>query len=110
MRSARLQILAATVLFSTGGAAIKLCALNGWQIASGRAFITALFLALTAREARRLPDLRVLALCLAYSVMVIGFVLANKLTTATNANFLQQTAPLYVILLSPWLLQERVTR
>ncbi|KYF57580.1 hypothetical protein BE08_25295, partial [Sorangium cellulosum] len=43
------------------------------------------------------------------AVMVL-FVLATKLTTAANAIFLQSTAPVYVLLLSPWLLGERPSR
>jgi drug/metabolite transporter (DMT)-like permease len=37
-------------------------------------------------------------------------VLANKLTTAANAIFLQGAAPLFVLLLAPLLLKERVRR
>jgi drug/metabolite transporter (DMT)-like permease len=39
---------------------------------------------------------------------MLFFVVANKWTTAANAIFLQSTAPLYVLLLSPWLLGESV--
>jgi drug/metabolite transporter (DMT)-like permease len=45
---------------------------------------------------------------LAYASTLILFVLANKLTTAASAIYLQATAPLYVLLLSPWLLHERI--
>jgi drug/metabolite transporter (DMT)-like permease len=41
---------------------------------------------------------------------MISFVLANKLTTAANATFLQSTAPLYILILSPLLLGERLQR
>jgi len=41
---------------------------------------------------------------------VVLFVVATKLTTAANAIFIQDTAPLWVLLLSPWLLGERPTR
>jgi len=37
-------------------------------------------------------------------------VLANKLTTSANAIFLQSTAPLYLLILSPLLLHERIAR
>ena len=42
--ASRLQLLGSAVLFSTGGAAIKLCALTGWQVVSFRAAIAALTL------------------------------------------------------------------
>lgn len=42
----------------------------------------------------------------AYAATLILFVLANKLTTSANAIFLQSTAPLYLLLLGPWVLRE----
>jgi drug/metabolite transporter (DMT)-like permease len=41
---------------------------------------------------------------------MILFVLANKFTTSANAIFLQSTAPLYILLLAPWLLGEPARR
>ena len=41
---------------------------------------------------------------------MLGFVVATKLTTAANAIFLVYTAPLYVALLSPWVLHEPIHR
>jgi drug/metabolite transporter (DMT)-like permease len=41
---------------------------------------------------------------------MILYALANKLTTSANAIFLQSTAPLYVLVLAPWLLSERNRR
>jgi drug/metabolite transporter (DMT)-like permease len=40
----------------------------------------------------------------------VSFVVANKLTTAASAVFLQASAPLWLILLGPLLLSERVRR
>ncbi|HEX3553736.1 MAG TPA: EamA family transporter [Thermoanaerobaculia bacterium] len=106
--SARLRVLAAAALFSSGGAAIKAVHLAGWQVACFRSAIAALALFALLREVRRRPTLRVLGVGLAYSGTLILFVLANKLTTAAGAIYLQSTAPLYVLLLSPWLLKEPV--
>jgi drug/metabolite transporter (DMT)-like permease len=47
---------------------------------------------------------------LAYGATLLLFVLGNKLTTSANTIFLQSTAPLYVLLLAPWLLAEPVRR
>ncbi|MEJ2188285.1 MAG: EamA family transporter, partial [Acidobacteriota bacterium] len=47
---------------------------------------------------------------IAYAATMILYVSANKLTTAANAIFLQSTAPLYILLLGPLLLSERVER
>jgi drug/metabolite transporter (DMT)-like permease len=45
---------------------------------------------------------------MAYASTVTLFVLANKLTTSANTIFLQSTAPLYILLLGPLLLHERI--
>ncbi|HUL60581.1 MAG TPA: EamA family transporter [Anaeromyxobacteraceae bacterium] len=110
MLKSRLLLLAAAVLWSTAGAAIKLCGLSGWQIAAGRSLVAGIFLAVLVREARVLPTLRVVAVSVAYAFTVVLFVLATKLTTAANAIFIQDTAPVWVLLLSPWLLREAPTR
>src|SRR6185369_7797288 len=67
------------------------------------------FLALVP-AARKLPDRRELLVGVAYSGALVFFVAANKLTTAANAIFLQYTAPIYLLLLGPLCLRERVTR
>ena len=50
------------------------------------------------------------AVSVAYAGTVVLFALATKLTTAANAIFIQDMAPLWVLLLSPWLLRELPTR
>jgi drug/metabolite transporter (DMT)-like permease len=110
MLKSRLLILAAAFLWSTAGAAIKSVGLDAWQIAGGRSLVAGLFLLAAVREARVRPTGRVLAVAIAYAFTVVLFVLATKLTTAANAIFIQDTAPLWVLVLSPWLLGERPTR
>jgi DME family drug/metabolite transporter len=70
--------------------------------------IAALSLLVLVREVRRRPTPRVLGVGLAYAATMILFVLSTKLTTAAAAIYLQSTAPLYVLLLSPWLLKESI--
>ena len=106
--AARLEVLAAAALFSSGGAVIKAVHLAGWQVACLRSAVAAATLFVLMPEARRRPTPRVLGVGLAYASTLILFVLANKLTTAASAIYLQSTAPLYVLLLSPWLLHERI--
>lgn len=108
--AARGQLLLAALLFSTGGAAIKAVSLGGWQIASFRSGIAALTVLLLIPRARRGWNARVLGVSVAYATTLILFVLANRLTTAANTIFLQSTAPLYILLLGPWLLREPVRR
>lgn len=109
-RGARIQLLCAAALFSTGGAAIKGTALSGWQVAGFRSGVAALALWAVLPEARRRPDGRMLLLSLAHAATLIMFVTANKLTTAANAIFLQSTAPLYLLVLGPLVLHEPVRR
>jgi DME family drug/metabolite transporter len=106
----RLQMLGAAALFSTGGAAIKAVHLAGWPVAFMRSGIAAVALVLLVPEVRRRPTWRMLGVGACYACTMVLFVLANKLTTAASTIFLQATAPLFVLLLSPWLLHERSRR
>jgi drug/metabolite transporter (DMT)-like permease len=108
--TARLQLLAAAVLFSTGGAAIKAADFSAWQITCLRSGIAAVAMALVAREARRGWSGRTLVVGVAYASTLTLFVLANRLTTSANTIFLQSTAPIYLAILAPWLLHEPTRR
>ena len=106
----RLLLLAAGLLFSTGGAAIKAASLTGWQVASFRSGVAALVLLAVLPNARRQWHWPMLPVAAAYAATLVLFVLANRLTTSANAIFLQATAPLYVLLLGPFLLHEPIRR
>jgi len=107
---AYLQILCGAVLLSTGSAAIKATSLNAFELAGTRAVVIVLFMAIAVRPAWRLFDRTLLPAALAHGATTILFMLGNKLTTAATAIFLQYTAPLYLLLLGPWLLKEPVSR
>ena len=98
------------MLFSTGGAAIKMATAGVWQLAGLRAAIAGLFLVLVLPSARRLTDKRVLAVGALYAVMTVSYVAANRLTTAGNVMFLVAASPLVVLVLGWWWLGERPTR
>jgi len=102
--------LAAAVLFSTGGTAIKFCAFGPWQVASLRCGFAAAALLAFAPQTRRAFSWRLAPVALAYATQSLLFATSNKLTTAADAIFLQSTSPLYVLLLSQRLLGEKVTR
>ncbi len=104
----RLQLLGAAVLFSTGGAAVKACALDGWQIACFRAGIATLAVAALVPASRRGWTPRTALVAAAYAITVILFVQANKLTTAANTIFIQAASPLFIAALGPWLIGERL--
>lgn len=113
---ARALVVAAAVLWSGGGVGVKL--LPGCEartIAGVRAVFAALVMGaalLATRGARgavaSLRRPRVWGAAVSYAVMVVCFVIAAKLTTAANAILLQYTAPIYVAMVSPALLRERV--
>lgn len=108
--SPRSKIIAAAVLFSTGGAAIKWCAFGAWQLAAFRATFAALTISVLLPEARRGWTWRTVLVGLAYAATTLLYVQANKHTTAASAIFLQSTAPLFILLLAPLLLGEHATR
>jgi drug/metabolite transporter (DMT)-like permease len=106
--AARLLLTAA--LFASGGALLKLCDFPSLQRAGLRAGIAAAMIFALLPEARRWPNARILRLWPAYFGATVLFVVANSLTTAANAIFLQSAAPLWIVLLGPWLVHERPQR
>lgn len=106
----RLLLFTAAFLFSTGGAAIKGCSLTSWQVACFRSGIAAVTLFTVLPEARRGWRWRTWLVGLTYAATLVLFVLATKLTTSANAIFLQSTAPLYLLLLGPFVLREPIRR
>ncbi|MDQ1349472.1 MAG: hypothetical protein QG573_2851, partial [Acidobacteriota bacterium] len=101
-------ILGAAALFSTGGAAIKGTALTAFQVAGFRSAVAALALALLLPAARRGFGWDLLPAAFAYAGTLVCFVLATKLTTSAAAIFLQSTAPIWILLLAPMLLGEKI--
>jgi drug/metabolite transporter (DMT)-like permease len=106
---ARLLAVAAALLFSTGGAAIKTGAFTGMQVSSIRAGIAAATLLLVVRRRMRW-SWAAWGIGAVYAATLTLFVNATKLTTAANAIFFQSTAPLYIVILGPALLGERLRR
>lgn len=103
---ARLQVLAAAILFSTSGAGIKAAAFSASQVTALRSGIAALALLLWLRG-RVVWTLPAVGIGVVYAATVALFVASTKLTTAANAIFLQATAPVYLLVLSPLVLGER---
>ncbi|MBI4349089.1 MAG: DMT family transporter [Elusimicrobia bacterium] len=110
LAASRLRVLGAALLFSTGGVAIKACALTGWQVACLRSAVAAVALACFFPGAWRPGGPRPLIAGIPYAATLLLFVLANKLTTAANVIFLQYTAPLYLAALEPLLLKTPLKR
>lgn len=96
-----LAVLAAAILWSTGGIFIKLINLHPMQISLFRSVFAALvFAVIFRREALRFNKFTFIN-GIFYAAILILFVIATKLTTAANAIFLQYTAPIYVLIFEP---------
>jgi len=106
----RLLVLLSALLFSTAGAAIKACGLTAWQVIAARCALGVLVLLALLPETRARWRASTLAIGAVYALQMILFVSATKLTSAANAIFLQSTAPLYLLVLGPWVLHEPVRR
>src|SRR5262245_65935826 len=104
-RYAVVLLVLCAVLWSTGGILIKWVAWPALAIAGMRSGIAAIVLLLALREWRGPWSWWHVSGALAGAASMLGFVVATKLTTAVNAIFLVYTAPLYVALLSAWVLR-----
>jgi drug/metabolite transporter (DMT)-like permease len=105
-----LLLVVTALLFSTGGAGIKATHLTAAQTAAFRSAVAAAALLIAIPEARRRWTLKTLAVALAYALTLGLFVHATKRTTSGNAVYLQATAPLYLLLIGPLVLKERLRR
>src|SRR5215216_3679654 len=107
MSTPLLFVLAAALLWSTGGLFIKWTSLSGLELSCWRSFFAILTVALlTRREGFGINKITAIASVL-YAVLLILFVLATKTTTAANAIFLQYTAPVYLLILEPIIYKEK---
>lgn len=108
-RHKALLLLAFTAtLWSLGGLLIKSVHTNPLAIAGARGAISAVVILSVLRKPKITWSLAQIGAALAYALTTILFVTATKKTTAANAIFLQFTAPIYVALLSAWLLKEKI--
>jgi DME family drug/metabolite transporter len=102
-----LFVVAAAVLWSTGGLFIKWTKISGLELSFGRSLLAAITVAIfTRREGFGLNRVTALASVL-YAALLLLFVLATKQTTAANAIFLQYTAPVYLLIFEPLFYKEK---
>jgi drug/metabolite transporter, DME family len=100
-------VVFAVLLWSTGGLFIKLTTLDAYEVT----FFRSLFAALTVLLITRKQGLRInlfgLICSVIYAALLFLFVWATKHTTAANAIFLQYTAPIYILVLGPFVIGEK---
>lgn len=100
-------VVAAALLWSTGGLFIKWTTLSGLELSFFRSFFALFTVAFFTRREGFGINLVSAAGALLYAVLLILFVLATKETTAANAIFLQYTAPVYLLLFEPLFYKEK---
>ena len=100
-------VLIAVFLWSTGGLFIKLTTLDAYQVT----FFRSLFAAVTVLILTRKDGLKIngfgIFTSVIYALLLFLFVWATKMTTAANAIFLQYTAPIYILVLAPFVIGEK---
>lgn len=100
-------VLLAVLLWSTGGLFIKSTTVDAFTVNLGRSLFAAITVAVfTYKKGLKLDRFTLLTSFL-YAGTLSCFVYATKTTTAANAIFLQYTAPIYILILSPFILKEK---
>lgn len=107
-RKSILFLVIAASLLSTGGILIKLIDWNPLAISGARGYISALVVLIYLRKPKFTFSKAQIIGAISYATMVTCFVVSNKLTTAANAVLLQFTAPIFVAILSVWILKEKM--
>jgi drug/metabolite transporter (DMT)-like permease len=105
-RTGILLVFGAALLWSTGGLGIKALADPPLKVAFFRSAVAAVALLLWFRPRLFRPTLGFLAAVASYAACLITFVVATKWTSAANAIFLQYSGVVWVLLLSPLVVQE----
>lgn len=105
---ARLMLFAAGSFWSLGGFFIKEIDTNATSIVFFRCLFSAFFVGLFVRG-RRMPGRFDGAVSIAlFALLLVTYVGSTKETTAANAIFLQYTAPIYIAILGPLIINERM--
>lgn len=109
-RSPILLVVAAALLWSTGGLFIKATTLSAFELSFGRSLLAALTVAFFTRREGFGGNAVTAVAAVLYAALLLLFVVATKLTTAASAIFLQYTAPIYILLFEPLLYREKLRR
>ena len=100
-------VLMAVFIWSTGGLFIKLTTLDAFQVTFFRSLLAAItVLIVTRKSGLKINGFGILS-SLIYPLLLFLFVWATKKTTAANAIFLQYTAPIYILILAPFIIGEK---
>ena len=100
-------VVIAVLLWSIGGLFIKWTSVSGYEANLGRCFFAAITIALLTKFKALKADRFTILAAIFYVGALSFFAVANKMTTAANAIFLQYTAPIYILIFAPFLLKEK---
>src|SRR5436189_676685 len=100
-------VLIAVLMWSTGGVLIKLTSLDAFQVTFFRSLLAAITVLILARRAGLKINLFGAVTSVIYATLLFLFVWATKHGTAANAIFLQYTAPIYILVLAPFIIGEK---
>jgi drug/metabolite transporter, DME family len=100
-------VFIAVLLWSTGGLFIKLTTLDAYQVTFFRSLLAGITVAFLTRKNGLKINLFGIFASIIYASLLFLFVWATKKTTAANAIFLQYTAPIYILILAPFVLKEK---
>lgn len=100
-------VLLAVLLWSSGGLLFKLTTITAYEVNAGRCLLAAITIGLLTYQKGLKINRFTLLNSLLYALTLSCFAIANKKTTAANAIFLQYTAPIYILVLAPFLLKEK---
>ncbi len=103
-----LMAILASSMWSTGGIFVKIIEWNPVAITGIRSLFAAIVLLLYAKKPKFSGSRPQIIGSISYAVTVLSFITANKLTTSANAILLQYTSPIFVAILSVWILRDRI--
>ena len=107
-----LEMIACAMLWSIAGIFIKLLPWHGFAVASLRALIAGITIAvyMAIKRFRFIFNRRTLLTGVLTGSVYICFAMANKLTTAANAIVLQFTAPVFILIYSALFFHRKIRR
>ncbi len=109
-RRAVLFLIFATLIWSTSGLFIKLSTWHPLGLNAARSLLAAIVVWLGVGRPKIVLTRQLIIGASAFALTTITFTVANRLTTAANAIFLQYTAPVWVAIFGIWLLKEFPSR
>ena len=105
-----LLLIITGVLWSTGGLLIKLIPWSPISIAGIRSGFSAVIIYIYSKPSSKGFGRNIWAGAFCYSVMVVSFVFANKITASGNVILIQYAAPIYVALFGYSFLGEKASK